>query len=134
MKLTENFSLREFACPCGCKGEQDPEVAARLRRLCERRLQPIRDALGVPLRIHSGFRCEAYNARCGGAKRSQHMLGTAADVWSPDADVDAIYGAALAVAMGLKGGGIKGYVRTDGRRSFCHVDDRGGVWWAGVSR
>ncbi len=134
MKLTENFSLREFACPCGCGGEKAPKVVERLRLLCERRLQPIRDALGVAVRIHSGYRCPTFNAKCDGAKMSKHMLGTAADVWSPDADVDAIYAAALEVSMKLKSGGIKGYVRNDGRRSFCHVDDRTSRWRAGVSR
>src|SRR3954454_19508056 len=35
---------------------------------------------GTPLRIVSGYRSRAYNARVGGARDSQHIYGRAADI------------------------------------------------------
>ena len=43
-------------------------------------LDQIRDAWGGPLRVVSGYRSPAWNARVGGAKASQHMEGKAADI------------------------------------------------------
>ena len=127
IKLTENFALSEFACGCGCDRHEQPEIVAALRRLCERRLQPIRDALGVSLRVHSGVRCEAYNKRCGGARRSQHLFGVAADLVPHGGDIAAVGREARAIIAALGCGGVKEYHRTT-RISFCHVDDRRTTW------
>lgn len=127
MKLTENFSLREFACPCGCDRHEQPEIVESLRRLCERRLQPIRDALGVSLRVHSGVRCEAYNRKCGGARRSQHLSGVAADLVPAGGDVAAVGREARRIMAERGSGGVCEYHRTQ-RVSFCHVDDRRTRW------
>jgi zinc D-Ala-D-Ala carboxypeptidase len=43
-------------------------------------LEEIRDILGVPLRVTSGFRNEALNKAVGGSKTSKHKLGLAADI------------------------------------------------------
>jgi len=45
-------------------------------------LQGIREKLGVPIRVHSGYRCPDLNASIGGSKTSQHMKAEAVD-WSP---------------------------------------------------
>ena len=42
--------------------------------------QSIRDALGVPVRVNSGCRCEKHNANVGGVKASKHTKGLAADL------------------------------------------------------
>ena len=42
-------------------------------------LQPIRDKLGKPMIITSGFRCYQLNKAIGGAINSQHTKGQAAD-------------------------------------------------------
>ena len=48
--LTKNFTRSEFDCPCGCSTQMvDPELAEKLQR--------IRDALGKPIKITSGYRC-----------------------------------------------------------------------------
>ncbi len=44
--------------------------------------QIIRDELGVPVKVNSGYRCEKHNARVGGVKGSFHTKGTAADLSS----------------------------------------------------
>lgn len=45
-----------------------------------RRLQTLRENLGFPLKISSGFRCEKQNRALGGARESRHVLGLAFDI------------------------------------------------------
>ena len=42
--------------------------------------QVIREALGVPVHVNSGCRCEKHNAKVGGVKGSNHTKGLAADL------------------------------------------------------
>lgn len=71
--LSTNFRRAEFACKCGCG--QDT-VDAELLTV----LQWLRDQAGRPVVVHSGNRCPAYNIHVGGATRSQHLRGRAADI------------------------------------------------------
>lgn len=78
-KLSENFSFNEFV------NEDDPErpsgtALLYLVDLCEKVLEPLRKHLGKPIKITSGYRSPAHNARIGGAKNSLHTTGMAADV------------------------------------------------------
>lgn len=78
--LTLNFNRAEFACKgngncCGGSAPISMELATAL--------QTLRDKAGLPLTINSGFRCVKHNAAVGGAKHSQHLYGTAADVALP---------------------------------------------------
>ena len=66
------FRPEEFRCPCCEKGQP-----AQLLVLW---LDLFRAAWGYPVRINSGFRCERHNAEVGGAERSRHLLGCAADI------------------------------------------------------
>lgn len=43
-------------------------------------LEPLRVAMGEPIKIGSGFRCEALNRAVGGVRNSQHMKGQAVDL------------------------------------------------------
>ena len=43
----------------------------------------MRDRIGKPLSITSGFRCNRHNKTVGGAEQSFHTLGMAADVSCP---------------------------------------------------
>lgn len=43
-------------------------------------LNPIRERYGHPIRVTSGFRCEALNRAVGGVASSQHLKGEAADL------------------------------------------------------
>jgi hypothetical protein len=43
-------------------------------------LEPLRVAMGEPIKIGSGFRCEKLNTAVGGVYNSQHMKGQAADL------------------------------------------------------
>lgn len=55
-------------------------VITNLRHLVTGTLEPMRQGLGLPLRVTSGYRCLALNRRVGGTRRSQHVLGQAADL------------------------------------------------------
>jgi hypothetical protein len=85
MQLTPHFTLDELtrsqtAARLGIRNTPTPQVIERLRLLCVEILEPARRALG-PLRISSGFRSRALNARIpGSSDTSAHTLGWAADV------------------------------------------------------
>jgi hypothetical protein len=84
MKLTTNFHLWELvqsstADRLGIDNIPNAEEIRNLQKLCEKILQPARDALG-PIKISSGFRSEELNRVVGGVSNSDHRLGFAADV------------------------------------------------------
>ena len=67
-----HFRPQEFVCPC-CG-------AGRPAALLVLWLEGLREAWGGPVVVNSGFRCERHNAEVGGARRSRHLVGCAADV------------------------------------------------------
>lgn len=71
--LSAHFDSKEFRCPDGTTHAIDPKLIAGLEVLRHQ-------AGGRPLRIVSGYRSPSYNASVGGARRSQHLYGRAADV------------------------------------------------------
>ncbi|MEG3910950.1 D-Ala-D-Ala carboxypeptidase family metallohydrolase [Microcoleus sp. w2-18bC1] len=84
VNLTTNFRLWELvksstADRLGIDNTPNAEEIGNLRKLCEKILQPARDALG-PIKILSGFRSEKINKAVGGVSNSDHRLGFAADV------------------------------------------------------
>jgi len=81
MKLSTNFNLSEFACNDG--SETPCEAQVNLKEVALN-LQQLRDYLGVPISVNSGYRSPAYNKKVGGAAKSQHLLGKAADITVPN--------------------------------------------------
>lgn len=56
-------------------------VIDSLTKLIEAVLDPLREWYGKPIRVNSGYRCEALNKAVGSkAKNSQHLYGEAADI------------------------------------------------------
>jgi len=111
--MTKNFSRAEFACKCGCGKDNINYTLVSL-------LQEIRDHFDKPIKVVSGVRCEKRNERVGGAKKSQHLLGNAADIVIDGVKPREV--AAIANTFMPGWGGIKAYPR------FTHVDVRPGVW------
>ena len=75
MKLTTNFSLNEF-------NKRNYNVPTDvLRNLLElaKNLQVLRDVVKKPIKITSGYRPAEHNAKIGGATKSRHITGEAAD-------------------------------------------------------
>lgn len=112
--LTKNFKLSEFNCqgqfPPGEFWDNIEEVAIQL--------QKVRDILGRPIIITSGYRTPEYNKLIGGAVRSQHLLGKAAD--SKCVGVNTYkYLAYLIKYTNFQGFGISNsYIHTDTRKIF----------------
>lgn len=80
IQLSKNFNLGEFVRTyTGFENIPDQEHIAALQALVNTILQPLRDAVGKPISITSGYRNPAVNAAVGGSKSSQHMKGEAAD-------------------------------------------------------
>ena len=83
--LSPHFELREFtesstARWYGIVNEPPAEAVENLRALCVHTLEPLREAMGLPIIITSGYRCRALNDRIGHhSDRSQHISGCAAD-------------------------------------------------------
>ncbi|MPM84008.1 hypothetical protein SDC9_131078 [bioreactor metagenome] len=71
LALSKNFKVKEFACKDGDTILIDSDLITYL--------QKIRDHFGKPVRITSGYRTVAYNAKIGGATGSYHTKGQAAD-------------------------------------------------------
>lgn len=69
---SQHFSLTALECPC-CK-----------QNFCFQRtydmLEEFRELVGKPVVVLSGYRCRDHNKTVGGALRSQHQFGTAADI------------------------------------------------------
>jgi len=86
-QLTRNFSLEELlhSSYADLHGIDNippnlEEVTANLKALCENVLQGIRDGIGKPIIISSGYRSPALNKAIGGSSKSQHCQGKAADL------------------------------------------------------
>lgn len=85
--LSPHFSLLEFtesptARKHGIANVPPAEAVDNVKRLCENTLEPLREALQLPVVITSGFRTKALNDILAHAsERSQHMAGQAADFY-----------------------------------------------------
>lgn len=114
-KLSEHFTVREFACSDGSDEIRiDPKLVDYLEK--------IRAHFGKPVRITSGYRSPAYNAKVGGVKNSYHLKGMAADIV-----IDGVKSKEVAqYAETIGCGGIGWYEA----KNFTHIDTRSGcVRW-----
>ena len=85
IQFTPHFELREFvvsqtARDHGLDNTPPAEAVENLRALCVHTLEPLREALGLPIVITSGYRTRELNRLlvCH-SNKSQHMSGKAAD-------------------------------------------------------
>ena len=87
ISLSPHFCLDEFtksatARDYGINNEPSAEHVENLRALCVHTLEPLREALRLPVVITSGFRTKALNSKLAhSSNHSQHMLGEAADFY-----------------------------------------------------
>lgn len=102
MNLTEHFTLEELTVTShrDIDNTPPPETVDKLRATA-RGLEHVRLVLGVPVIVHSGYRCPALNDLVGGSANSQHMRGEAADFTAPK------FGAPLAVCRAIEASDIR---------------------------
>jgi len=82
--------------------------------------QEVRDKIGVPLRVMSGYRSEKRNREIGGSPSSMHTLGMAIDVCPivPQAQIDETLGEIERIALKIGMGGVRWYEQNN----FVHMD------------
>ena len=81
------FTLKEFvksntAARLGINNNPSEDVKKNIELLVEKILDPLREKFGKPIIVTSGYRCKELNKAVGGAAKSQHMSGEAADIRS----------------------------------------------------
>ena len=118
MELTTNFTLREFECN---DGTTVPEKYISNVKELAHNLQVLRDEIGLPISINSGYRNPKYNKKIGGAKFSQHLTASASDITVRDLTPKKLARTILKLikAGKMKQGGIGLY------NGFVHYDIRG---------
>lgn len=117
MQLTKNFNSKEFACKDGTA--VPASLMINVKKLAEN-LQVLRDYLGKPIVINSGYRTPIYNKKIGGATSSQHLEAKAGDIRVEGMMPKEIHAAILKLISDKKmhNGGLGLY------SSFVHYDVR----------
>ena len=72
-QLTKHFKVKEFAC-------KDGSPVIFIDEYLYETLEILRNKIGKPVIIASGYRTPEWNKKCNGAKYSYHMCGMAADI------------------------------------------------------
>lgn len=118
MNLTPNFSLKEFECN---DGTPVPKKYINNVKELANNLQVLRDEIGLPISINSGYRHPEYNKRIGGAKFSQHLTASASDIVVRDMTPKKLAKNILKLIKSgkMKEGGVGLY------NGFVHYDIRG---------
>jgi zinc D-Ala-D-Ala carboxypeptidase len=109
-ELTPNFSRAEFLCKhCGKSGINLDFVG---------HLQALRDAIGVPLKITSGYRCPQHWDEVKKAKPGRHTEGIAADLYAIGKSLSAVYRLVLKDFPEFTGIGVAPH------QNYIHLDTR----------
>ncbi|MDO7787882.1 YcbK family protein [Desulforamulus aquiferis] len=109
VKLAPHFAESEFACRCCGMVMISMELISRLEKL--------RQYIGRPVIVSSGYRCPRHNQVVGGAVNSFHMKGLAADIYIVGYSAEKL--ATVAEWFGFDGLGVYR------QGNFIHVDVRG---------
>lgn len=130
-QLTRDFNASEFACQhCGRLGAQFRLVEA---------LQGLRDALGGPVVITSGYRCEKHPVEAKKQKPGFHTMGIAADIaghplkkiWHTLAGFPEFTGIGVAPHQGFIHVDMRGGVPSGGRVVWAYDRNGDQVKWSG---
>jgi zinc D-Ala-D-Ala carboxypeptidase len=107
-----HFSIEEFRCKCGCGvAVVDHDFGVKLDLL--------RESMGEPLKVNSGYRCPVRNLQVSSTgKNGPHTTGKAADIFCPDR-LFAFKLVGLAFQLGFKGIGVS---LADGSAYYVHLD------------
>ena len=103
-----HFKREEFKCGCGCGLDTIDALTLEIAEF-------VRNINGdKPITPSSGHRCREYNAKVGGAARSQHLVGRAVDL--PVDDPKAVYDILCDTYPNAFGFGVY--------NTFVHIDTR----------
>lgn len=96
-KLSANVTISEFtkSNTASAKGLDNSfvnqEHIDNAKLLCEKVFQPLREHIGKPITISSGYRSPKLNSAIGGSTTSQHCKGEAMDIDSQEAGMNKKY-------------------------------------------
>lgn len=133
MKLSEHFELREFLASYKAEKLHIPNIPLKchitaLQNLVDRALEPIRQHLGLPIKVNSGYRCQLVNSMVGGVKTSQHLKGEAADITVPKAKRPFAHGTDEQAARL-----IFNYAQAYAEFDQLILEHQGTSWWVHIS-
>lgn len=80
-KLTSNFSVDEYLVNQNGNGKINKKALIHANML-----QELREYLDEPIYVTSWYRSKKYNKSCGGISTSNHLKGTATDIYVKDLD------------------------------------------------
>lgn len=109
--ISRYFKRKEFECKCGKCGQDT--VDAELLAI----LEDVREHFGKPVIINSANRCPAHNKKVGGASRSIHITGKAADIVVKGVSPDIVHSYLDSKYPNQYGLGKY--------KTFTHIDSRG---------
>jgi zinc D-Ala-D-Ala carboxypeptidase len=114
-QLSPHFSLAEMTVTS--TGIPNIPTATLLQNLTytAQQMEKVRAILGKPIRINSGFRCDAVNRKVGGVTTSAHSFGFAVDFVCPD------FGTPYEVCDALIKGGMKFDQLIHEKRRWVHI-------------
>ena len=123
--VTMHFTIEELyasdtAKRLGIDNKPTTQKLINLVYLAAYVLEPLRVAMGRPIRISSGYRCEKLNTAVGGVRNSQHLKGQAADI---SIEGDIAFGKRIFDY-------IKSHLQFD---QLIWEHDRNGTYWVHVS-
>lgn len=83
--LSPHFTLAEMTVTQVRRADNAPSMSqmANLIRLCDHILEPLRNKVGGPVIVTSGYRSPEVNEIVGGSSKSAHCHGLAADIIVP---------------------------------------------------
>lgn len=99
------FTKEEFRCP-----HCDVVIVSAF---LIHKLNRVREALGLPMIVTSGYRCEHWNRQVGGKTNSAHRRGTAADI---RCDTSSMRFSLIRLALEV------GFTRIGVGKDFVHLD------------
>jgi len=111
MYMSKNFRLSEFM-------ENDDLEYIKLDSNLVLALQDLRNSFNKSIKINSGYRSPAYNKAIGGASKSQHLSGNAADIVVSGKNASTVQNFVKEHYRELGIGGLGIY------KSFTHIDTR----------
>ena len=113
--LSPHFHEDEFSCPCCGLFKSNARLVLALEELRAH-------CGGQPITVLSGTRCRGWNGIIGGASRSQHLYGMAADIV-----VCRLHPVEVAAKAEMVTAFMHGGIGTYPNNGFIHVDVRNGV-------